>query len=62
MDQSRDRRPRSAENPVRLRPVIDEIDRVLAKRYGFTDEELDFIINTDIKCRMGGDVGEPEED
>jgi len=47
---------------VRLRPVIDEIDRVLAKRYGFTDEELDFIINTDIKCRMGGDVGEPEED
>ena len=32
--------------------VIDEIDRVLAKHYGFTDEELDFIINYDIKYRM----------
>ena len=30
-----------------------EIDRVLAKHYGFTDEELDFIINYDIKYRMG---------
>ncbi len=32
---------------------IDQIDRVLAKHYGFTDEELDFIINYDIKYRMG---------
>ena len=32
--------------------IIDEIDRVLAKHYGFTDEELDFIINYDIKYRM----------
>ena len=28
--------------------------RVLAEHYGFTDEELDFIINYDIKYRMGG--------
>ena len=35
------------------KPVIDEIDRVLAEHYGFTDEELDFIINYDIKYRMG---------
>ena len=35
------------------KPTIDEIDRVLAKHYGFTDEELDFIINYDIKYRMG---------
>ncbi len=35
--------------------IIDEIDRVLAKHYGFTDEELDFIINYDIKYRMGRD-------
>ena len=34
------------------KPIIDEIDRVLAKHYGFTDEELDFIINYDIKYRM----------
>ena len=33
--------------------IIDEIDRILAKHYGFTDEELDFIINYDIKYRMG---------
>ena len=35
--------------------IIDEIDRVLTKHYGFTDEELDFIINYDIKYRMGRD-------
>ena len=35
------------------KPIIDEIDRILAKHYGFTDEELDFIINYDIKYRMG---------
>jgi hypothetical protein len=28
---------------------------VLAQHYGFTDEELDFIINYDIKYRMGRD-------
>ena len=35
------------------KPIIDEIDCVLAEQYGFTDEELDFIINYDIKYRMG---------
>ena len=35
------------------KPIIDEIDRLLAQHYGFTDEELDFIINYDIKYRMG---------
>jgi hypothetical protein len=33
--------------------IIDEIDKILSKHYGFTDEELDFIINYDIKYRMG---------
>lgn len=40
--------------------VIDEIDRVLARHYGFSDEELDFIINYDIKYRMGDDLGGDE--
>jgi hypothetical protein len=31
-----------------------ELDVVLAKHYGLTDEELDFIIIYDIKYRMGG--------
>lgn len=35
------------------KPIIDEIDKVLAEHYGFTEEELDFIINYDIKYRMG---------
>jgi hypothetical protein len=51
--------------PKYSKPIIDEIDRVLAAHYGFTDEELDFIINYDIKYRMGlvggGDEDEGEE-
>ena len=39
--------------PRHSKSIIDEIDRLLAKHYGFTDEELDFIINYDIKYRMG---------
>ena len=45
----------------RSKLVIDEIDRKLAQHYGFTDEELDFIINYDIKYRMGQDAGEDAE-
>jgi hypothetical protein len=30
-----------------------EFATILVKHYGFTDEELDFIINYDIKYRMG---------
>ena len=36
--------------------IMDEIDTVLARHYGFTDEELDFIINFDIKYRMGDEL------
>ena len=43
-------------NPSKSKPIIDEIDKVLAKHYGFTDEELDFIINYDIKYRMGDEL------
>ncbi len=42
------------------KPIIDEIDKVLAKHYGFTEEELDFIINYDIKYRMGDELGNDE--
>ena len=40
------------------KPIIDEIDKVLAKHYGFTEEELDFIINYDIKYRMGDELND----
>jgi len=35
------------------KPIIDEIDFLLAYHYDFTDEELDFVLNYDIKYRMG---------
>src|SRR6266487_4503125 len=46
--------------PSPSKPIMDEIDRVLAKHYGFTDEELDFIINYDIKYRLGRESGEDD--
>ncbi|MDR0910204.1 MAG: Eco57I restriction-modification methylase domain-containing protein [Spirochaetaceae bacterium] len=48
--------------PAKSKPIIDQIDKVLAKHYGFSEEELDFIINYDIKYRMGlGGLSEGEE-
>ncbi len=50
-------------NPRLCLPTIWEIDRILAKYYEFTQEELDFIINYDIKYRMGrGDNEEGDEE
>ena len=39
--------------PRQSKAIIDKLDTVLAEHYGFTEEELDFIINYDIKYRMG---------
>ncbi|MEI6043158.1 MAG: DNA methyltransferase [Chloroflexota bacterium] len=39
--------------PKLSKPLIDQIDLILAQHYGFTEEELDFILNYDIKYRMG---------
>ncbi len=55
-------------NPRLSKPILDEIDGLLAQHYGFTNEELDFIINYDIKYRMGmsaeqaGPGGDAEEE
>ena len=46
--------------PSLSKPIIDEIDELLAKHYGFTEEELDFIINYDIKYRMGDELNAEE--
>ena len=40
---------------------MDKADLNLQEHYGFTQEELDFIINYDIKYRMGSEL-ESEED
>ena len=42
--------------PRLSKPIIDEIDRALARHYGLSDEELDFIINYDVKYRMGAEL------
>jgi hypothetical protein len=47
--------------PKSSKPIIDEIDTVLAEHYGFTPEELDFILNYDIKYRLGRDTETEEE-
>ena len=44
--------------PRYSKPILDQIDRVLARHYGFTAEELDFILNYDIKYRLGQEAGE----
>jgi hypothetical protein len=41
-----------------LKPILDEIDAVLAERYKFTLKEYDYIINYDIKYRMGQEPAE----
>ncbi|MBM3713246.1 MAG: hypothetical protein FJW56_07410, partial [Actinobacteria bacterium] len=43
---------------VSSKNILNEIDIILAKHYGFTEEELDFIINYDIKYRMGKELEE----
>ena len=45
-------------NPQESKDIIDDIDKVLAKHYGLTEEELDFIINYDIKYRMGDELND----
>jgi hypothetical protein len=47
--------------PNKSKPIIDEIDRLLAQYYSLADEEVDFITNFEIKYRMGGDAEEEDE-
>ena len=42
--------------PRKSKNIIDTIDQYFAKYYGFTEEELDYIINYDIKYRMGKEL------
>jgi hypothetical protein len=45
-------------NKYLSKKTMDEIDNTLADHYGFTSEELDFILNCDIKYRMSKEVEE----
>ena len=48
--------------PKKAKRLIDQIDQTLAAHYGFTEAERDFIINYDIKYRMGEGLFEEGED
>ena len=39
--------------PKRSKNIIDLVDAKLAEHVGFNAEDLDFIVNYDIKYRMG---------
>ena len=44
--------------PMYSKEIIDQIDKVFGDHFMFTEEELDFIINYDIKYRMGKELEE----
>lgn len=49
-------------NAANERHLIQVIDQELARGFGLTNAELDFIVNYDIKYRLGADATEEEEE
>jgi hypothetical protein len=47
--------------PRLSKPLIDRIDQALAKHYGLTDEQLDLVVNFDVKYRLGLAAEEEQE-
>jgi hypothetical protein len=48
--------------PRNSKPLIDEIDRSLSQYYGLNSDELDSLLNFDVKFRMGEIESEDRED
>ncbi len=48
--------------PRLSKSIMDKADTALAEHYRFSDEELDFIINYDIKYRMGKELENEDEE
>jgi hypothetical protein len=46
--------------PRLTKDLLDQIDRILGRLYGLSDSEVDFVINYDIKYRMGDNAEEAE--
>lgn len=42
--------------PRKSKQLSDKLDSILSESYKLTEEELDFIINYDIKYRMGKNI------
>ena len=51
----------AAFNYQALRPILEEIDQVVAGHFGFTEAQADFIVSYDAKYRMG-QSGEDDDD
>ncbi len=47
--------------PSKSKPILDEIDAVLARHYGFTEEELDYLVNYNLKYQYRLGRGGEEE-
>ncbi|MDI3477933.1 MAG: hypothetical protein PWQ59_1458, partial [Thermoanaerobacterium sp.] len=45
-------------HPKLSREIINKIDDILAEYYDFNSDEIDYILNYDIRFRMGDDEGE----
>lgn len=48
--------------PKHSKDIIDEIDRELARHFRFSSEEIDFIVNYDIKYRVGGSDDDSDDE
>ncbi|ESZ11300.1 Eco57I restriction-modification methylase domain-containing protein [Mesorhizobium sp. M0923] len=48
--------------PSQSKGIIDELDRKIARHFGFEASETDFIVNYDVKYRMGQSDGDDEAD
>ena len=44
----------------KAKSIIDRIDAALGDIYGFTTSELDYVINYDVKYRLGASVGDDD--
>ena len=53
--------PHDSENPNERHSLLDMPRNALVQCFGFTDKELDFIINYEINSRKGRDTGEKEK-
>jgi hypothetical protein len=40
-------------NWIKSKPIVDQIDEVISGHFGLSIEETDFLINNDIKYRIG---------
>ena len=48
--------------PRLSKSIADQIDRILADHYHFSDDELDFVVNYDIKYRLGKEADDDEDE